>query len=532
MSISAQVVIKVCEARLATDDTLNQLNNAVSANNIDLTEAIDIAVRFGNVARTRPNITETKLADGIVAAYKAATYRKLNSIGIQFNNDPQLHTQLTNMFEEVVTFIRTGEASVQSSGLSGGLRLGGLGGNGVNAGGSLSIDSGPSLLATNPGLPIESSGGLNVSGGLPVNNTPKAPATSPLASMPVSPLVPENNQPMAGPAPTGTPYANEPIISPIEELTLESYAEHELETPSRRVSITAREANERVTEYAATQDWKKPLEDLIAGTTPAVYYRGADIAVRLRRQERTYLAGITDDARERMRAFIAQHLIHVETLREIPKQNLDGDRIVKLVDATVKAMKKSIIELYVDAVKESDEETEVVVSENVRFVNAYLGMLTMLVHNGLSLATDRCAELPGKYKNAQLERNMDDLGFFADTMYQATLGENGYTKEPDFFRDLFLTVANSVSTFTVVATDEATVCIKQDTYDILIPGNYPTLTRSSMVGKHSLGATADPVADIYETLRAGVPGANVYLVAPQARYLLLSNGEPTANIRY
>ncbi|QVW28594.1 hypothetical protein pEaSNUABM8_00097 [Erwinia phage pEa_SNUABM_8] len=532
MAITTQAVAKLCESRLNSDENLVMINNAVINNQIDVTEALDIAVRFGNVMATRSGVTEQKLADAIVAAYKSAAYKKLQQYNIGFNNDPQLHNGLNNMFQEVVTVIKNSEQSASAGGLTGGLRLGGLGGGGINAGGSLSIDTTPTLTSS-PGLPIEASGGLNVSTGLPVTpaQIPAVQPTSPLASMPVATLVPDANQPIpALTQPVGN--VNEPVFSPIEELALESYAEHELEAPKRRTSITAKEANDRVIEYAESKDWKQPLEDLILGTEPAVYYSGADIAVRLREQKRSYLVGIDADSSERFKAFVLSHNNHIEALRDLVTLNHDADKVIKMVSDTLDAMKLNVVQLYVASVKENEEVTETIVSEAVRFTNAYLGMLSMTVHNGISLATDRCTELPGKFKGVELERNMDDLKFFSGQLYQSTIGDNGYTNLPDFFRDLFMTVANSVSTLTVKMEGSATVSIVQKAFDILIPGNYPTLTRNSMVGKHSLGATEVPVTEIYEYLRHGIPDANVYLVAPQARYLLLSNGEPTAAIRY
>ncbi|QVW55872.1 hypothetical protein pEaSNUABM9_00291 [Erwinia phage pEa_SNUABM_9] len=530
MAITAQAVAKLCESRLGSDENLAKINGAVINNNVDVTEALDIAVRFGTMVASRPGVTEQKLADGIVAAFKAAAYKKLQQYNIGFNNDPQLHNSLNGLFNEVVAMIKAGEQNVQAGGLTGGLRLGGLGGGGINAGGSLSIDNTPAI--SSPGLPIEV-GGLNVSSGIPVTPTqiPAAQPTSPLAAMPVATLVPDTNQPIMALTQT-VGNVNEPVFSPIEVLALESYAEHELDTPKRRVSITAKEANDRVTEYAETKDWKKPLEELVLGTEPAVYYSGADIAVRLREQKRSYLVGINTETSERFKAFVGEHDTHIQTLRALVKQNHDADKVMKVVSETVQAMKLAVVQLYSSSVGETEDVTETIVSEAVRFTNAYLGMLSMTVHNGLSLATDRCAELPGKFKGVELERNMDDLNFFAGQLYQSTIGDNGYTDTPDFFRDLFMTVATSVSTLTVKMEGSATVSIVQTGYDILIPGNYPTLTRNSMVGKHSLGATEVPVTEIYEYLRHGIPNANIYLVAPQARYLLLSSGEPTAAIRY
>lgn len=534
MSITAAQVAKVCESRLGDDQNLAMINKAIIDNNINTAEALEVAVLFANAVRTRPGITEQKLADGIVAAYKAAAYKKLQQHGIGFNNDPQLHTSLNNLLEEVVRMIKSSQTETQTTSLTGGLRLGGLGGNGISGGSSLAIDTTPSLTTSTPaGLPVESGNGLSLSGGgaLPGSEVVATqPAVSPLASIPHTPLVPEVNQPMVG-LPQPNVNVNNPVISPIEEAALESYAEHELETPKRRVSISAKEANDRVTEYAETRDWKQPLEDLVLGSEPAVYYSGADIAVRLRELKRSYLVGINDESSERFKAFVMNHESHIGTLRGLAKSGQDADKVMKLVSETVRAMKLNVVQLYTASVNEDEEVTETIVSEAVRFVNAYLGMLSMLVHNGLSLATDRCQELP-KYKGVELERNMDDLAFFEETLYPATVGDNGYTTEPDFFRDLFLTVATSVSTFTVKMEGKATAVIMQKSVDILIPGNYPTLVRNSMIGKHSLGATNEPITAIYEYLRENLPDTNAYLVAPQGRYLLLSNGEPTAPIRY
>ena len=528
--ITPAIVAKVCEARLGTDQNLTLINDAVSSNNINVTEAIEVAVLFGNAVRTRQGVTEQSLADGIVAAFKAAAYKKLQQHGIGFTDDPKLHDSLNNLLTEVVRMIKSSQQASQSSSLTGGLRLGGIGGGGISGGSSLAIDTTPA--PTQQGLAIETGGlSLTGAGALPGEVVKIAATVSPLAAIPHTPLVADTNQPMTSPA-QAAGILNDPVISPIEEATLESYAEHELEAPKRRISISAKEANDRVTEYAETRDWKEPLEDLVLGAEQAVYFSGADIAVRLRDIKRTFLVGVNADAIERFAEFVAAHDSHIDTMRNIAKQGLDADKVVKLVTQTVKAMKLNAVALYANSTQENDEVTETIVSEAVRFVNAYLGMLTMYVHNGLSLATDRCKEIPGKYKGVQLERSIDDIDFFSDTLYNSTTGENGFTSEPDFFREVFLTVARSVSTLNVKMEGKATVTLVQKSADILIPGSYPTLVRNNMVGKHSLGATQEPVTVIYEYLSENLPDTNTYLVAPQGRYLLLSNGEPTAAILY
>jgi len=522
--IKPELVVSLCEARLATDRTLAIINEQVAKLRLSLTDALDLAVRFGNVMQQR-NTDEETLTNGIVAAFKAGAYRMLTNSGVAFTNDKELHDRLTNLFTSVVTAIKTASTVQETASLTGGLRLGGLGGQGIIAGGSLSVE--PSSK-TSVDYDVGLGGGVLHSGGLAVDTGGLRVETSPLASMPAAPLIPDPE-----PTPVAVPQVsyNQPVYNPFEEPNLETYAEHELAAPKRRVSLPAKEANDRVTQYAEQNDWTSPLEDLVLGSTSTVYYKGADIAVRTSQVDRKYLVAVNDESKARFEKFAAGHKEAIDHLLKLPSLNFDEQKLISTVTGIIDVMRRDVVQLYLESVSENEEVTETVVAEAVRFVNAYLSVLTTHVHNGLVLATNRGTEVAGIKGRVELERKIDDLVFFADDLNKRLMGDNGFSTEPDFFHDLFLTVAMALSTFNV-SFDGSTIAISMKNADILIPGSYPALERNNLIGRHSLGATADALTDMFEYLRAQAPDTNVFLVAPQGRYLLLSNGEPTAGIRY
>lgn len=523
--ITAQQVIKLCESRLDHDQNLAKINGAIQQKGLSISDALDIAARFGTIMRARGTDEET-LTNGIVAAFKAAAYRKLQQNGIGFSNDPNLHERLNKLFQDVAAIIKAGESAGNTADLTGGIRLGALGGTGVQAGGSLSVESSTLIPDT---LDV-GGGGIRVAGGLPVDTAPGLKVfDSPLAAVPAAPLVPETPAAPAAPAAPAVSL-NEIVINPLEVADLETYAEHELETPKRRVSIAAKEANERVVEYAEHNDWKTPLENLVLGAEKTVYYKGADIVVRASDATRQYLVSVNDDTKERFTQFVSGHREAIEQLAKLTAIT-DEKKIIQSVTGIIDIMRRDVVQLHIDSLADDNDVSETIAAESVRFVNAYLSLLTNLVHNGLVLATNRGTEVAGINGRVELERKIDDIVFFSTDLYDKLADENGYCKEPDFFREVFLTVAASLGTL-ALDFDGSTTTLHSKTVDIMIPGNYPALERNNMIGRHSIGSTSDAVTDIFEYVRENAPDTNVFLVAPQGRFLLLSNGEPTAGIRY
>ncbi|QQO90576.1 hypothetical protein pEaSNUABM42_00092 [Erwinia phage pEa_SNUABM_42] len=522
MAISSSAVVKIIESRLAAgnDTTLTAINQAISERGISAQDALDIAIQIGDILLAK-GVAQDKIVENIISAYKAAAYQLLQKAGIAFQSDPGLHERLNKFFQEVRAMIK---ASVQTS--SG--TLGGLVGTAI-PGASLSVA--PSAPVTSS--PIGDLGGIQVGDGIPVTPAATSPGLSAVSAAPLeafaeTPAVAKAAAPQQ-PAPKVNPVSNAPVKQIIEVEDLETYAEHELSTPRTRVSISAKDANEKVNEFLTTGNWVEPLADLLAGKTNAVYYAGADILVRANRVTRRYLVNPTKDAEfeTRIAEFTSQHESQLARLDDLYGMD-DPEKIINAVTSVVQKMKENIVSFYTDMLREG-AASEIVASEVARFTNVALGTMSIAVHNALSLGTNRCQSIPTNPK-IELERNMDDLEFFSDILYQKTVGDNGYTTEPDFFRELFMMVASSLRKVNV-RYGSGELIVRHEVAEIVIPGNYPTLKRNNVVGKHSLGATHDPVTTIFEEFVRNKPEVNVMLKADET-YLLLSTGENTAPIYY
>lgn len=531
-TITANAVVKVIESRLAAgnDTTLNDINSTIAQKGYSAEEALAIAVQVGNI-QLNEGVKEEDIITTVVSAYKAAAYQILQKNGIAFNSDKRLHDNLNEFFQKVRQLIKN--ASVQRSG--GGISQ--LSGMGIQAG-SLSVapSSAPASAAAIEGfsgLSGGSDGGVPVPQSAPTSGLTSSaadafsgPTAIPATTAP-APVV--NNTAVKQQAAAEAARNNSPIARISEVDHLESYAEHELKTPKERITITAKEANEAVNEFLVSGNWSDGLLDVLEGKTRTVYYKGADIIVRRNTDKRTYMLNLPDDkvAVSEIERFASQHRSLLGDLEGL-YGNDDPDFIIKAVTGVVNGMKKNVVELYTALLKDGSG-TPSTAGEAARFTNTFIGMMSVAIHNALSLGTNRCKEIPNS-PAITLERNMEDLDFFSGYLYEKSTGDNGYTTEPDFFRELFMLVANSLRKVDVIL-ESGELSIELTNIEIVIPGNYPTLKRHNVIGKHSLGATHDPVSTIFELCGDYCPTANVYLKADE-NYLLLSTGEKTAPIYY
>ncbi|EDE1429393.1 hypothetical protein BZX62_02685 [Salmonella enterica subsp. enterica serovar Enteritidis] len=556
MSITVEQIKNVIVKHLDQDAVLSQLNNVMRSRSIPPDQALKIATYVAAWAASKGG-SEAQVIAYAVDAYKAAAYQQVHNAGDAYNDDR--HTKLVNAWEQVGKILAE-IRSQQSGGLGG---IGGLGG-GSNAGGLLGGNSSGGVRVTD-GLTMSSapSGGVKIGNtdaaltviaggeGLNLVNDPilnpqpaqVAPAQQPRpepAPVPVQPMPVSNatvNNPVLSPLgateETEKDTINGPINNILQEIDLmEDYALHELKTPELKMSIPAKEANSRIKQsvYAETRDWATPLQDIFNGNEEVVFYDGADLIVRARDSYRAYLVGVNTDMCERMKQFVAKHDALKSDLDNLALVE-DVETIMAKVKRTIDELRKNTKELHEYAIANSSE-AEVVISEISRFANAYLANITFLVHNALSLGTKRGKDVP-KFKAIDFERKISDIDFFVKDLFTATAGDNGVSEYEDWFRDLFLMVANSLRKLTIKLSDSGKVVnLIQSQFTIVIPGMYHSVDKHDVVTVASLGNTADPVVSIYEAVQENVPHAIVLMQLPQRTYLLLSNGEKTAPVLY
>ncbi|ANZ48108.1 hypothetical protein ASESINO_95 [Erwinia phage vB_EamM_Asesino] len=545
MSITIEEVTNVLKQNLSRDNVLNTLNSVMADNGMPPDQGLKIARAVGIYAQAK-KLSNQQVIQYIIDAYKAAVYQSIAAKGKTFSGD--VHDKLMGMWGEVEKII----AILRNAQGGGGLGGGGIGGNG----GGIRVSDGLTMSAPEVGVSAQSSAGLKVimpqtdldfggdSGLSFVNDAPTQQTTvapqpaAAVADPATAPKAEVNfNQPVINTVAAATSKGqnmsmNDPVINILQEIEVEDYAAHELVAPEAKISVPAKEANSRIKQstYAESRDWVSPLQSIISGEDEIVFYKGAGIIVRARDSYRPYLVGTTDSSVEVMREFLATH--------NAAKSDLDGltevDDVEKLMDRVMKTINKlrQAAKAIHDYSMEKSDEAEVVVSEVARFANAYLGNLTLLIHNGISLATNHGTDVP-TVPGINLERAPDDINWFAADLYNQTTGGNGVSEHEDFFRDLFLTVANSIRKLTIKLDDKGQVVnLVQSTITVVVPGLYQSVGKYHMVEMASLGNASEPLIAIYEALQNDVPHSQVILQVPQGQFLLLSNGEPTAPVRY
>lgn len=553
MSITVEQIKNVIVNQLNRDQTLAELNNATRQLNISPDQGLKIATLVAQYAASK-NGTEEQVVAYAVDAYKAAIYQQVRNAGSAYNDDRD--TKLMNAWNQVAKILQELRERESRGGLGGSSNASGLLG-GSSSGGGIRVSDGLTLSSA-------PTGGVNVSANIDsmsvisggaeldlVNDpllSPKA-STQPPQPVAVIPAQPAPQQPQtAAPSvlnnPVNSPMAvieatdransNSPINNILQEIDLmEDYSLHELKTPEAKMSIPAKEANSRIKQstFAETRDWETPLHDIFSGKEEVIFYAGADLIVRARDSYRAYLVGVNGEMCEQVKQFVAKH----ETLKgELDNLSTidDVETLISKVTRIINNLRKNTVDLH-DYAVETSSEAEVVISEIGRFTNAYIANITMLVHNALSLGTARGTDVPSVRGIVEFERTISDIDFFAKDLYASTAGDNGVSEYEDWFRDLFLMVANSLRKLTVKLSDSgSTINLIQSQITIVVPGMYHSVDKHDVVTVASLGNTADPVVSIYEAVQDNVPHAQVMMQLPQHTYLLLSNGEKTAPVHY
>ncbi|ANZ50522.1 hypothetical protein STRATTON_97 [Erwinia phage vB_EamM_Stratton] len=544
MSITIEEVTNVLKQNLSRDNVLATLNQVMTDNGMSPDQGLKVARAVGIYAQAK-KLNNQQVIQYIIDAYKACVYQSIAAKGNTFSSD--IHGKLMSMWGDVEKIIQILRNANSGGGLGGG---GGIGGSG----GGIRVSEGLTLSAPEVGVSAQASAGLKVvmpqtdldfgsDNGLtfvneaPTQQTPVAPqpavvdpATAPQATINFN--APVNNPIGAATSKGQNMSMNDPVINILQEIEVEDYAAHELVAPVEKTSVPAKEANSRIksSQYAESRDWVSPLQSIISGEDEIVLYKGAGIIVRARDSYRPYLVGTTDASVNVMREFLATH--------NAAKSDLDGltevNDVEKLMDRVMKTISKlrGAAKAIHDFALEKSDEPEVVVSEVARFANAYLANLTLLIHNGISLGTNHGTDVP-TVPGISLERAPDDINWFASDLYTQTTGGNGVSEHEDFFRDLFLTVANSIRKLTLKLDDKGQVVnLVQSCITVVVPGMYQSVSKYHMVEMASLGNASEPVIAIYEALQNDVPHSQVILQVPQGQFLLLSNGEPTAPVRY
>jgi hypothetical protein len=530
MAITIEQVKGTLQSARANDKTLADMLDAANKLGVNMGDAAKVATAIANIAQSKGVDTNT-IANSLVDAFKSALYQGLVQRGERFP-DTNLHNSLVQNFQNAVNMIKQVQSSnsILSGGQTGGSILGGnQGGGGVSlavSGGQgipLTVDpTPPANPNTGASLNVLSGGGVEIAQAQPVVTAPAAPAGLVFENTTNSPHIAV----LAGSTNTNI---NDSVFNLMDE-NMENYAAHELEVKVEKVSKTAKQANADVKVFADAGSWREELKAITEQEAGAVYFNDADILVRIDEDLRTYYVGHDESDKDMIRSFYETHRNQMSSLRKA-HEIADIDKLIELVTGVIAALRQNAIALF-GKVNEGKFSTVTTASEARRFINSYLYLIDIHVHNALSITTVGGTVIPTGRRVA-LERKAEDLEYFTTNVYQSTVGENGISTQEDWFRDLLEMVAVSLGKHLVRKEADGTVLVLSHTLaTVVIPGTYGAVEKEHVIGTHTLGATADAITDIYEELYQHKPEMNVILETPNNKHLLLSSGGVGAAIRY
>ncbi|QXO09521.1 hypothetical protein pEaSNUABM11_00097 [Erwinia phage pEa_SNUABM_11] len=527
MSVTIEQVKGVLQTARNSDQTLAQLIDASNKLGVSMNDAAKVGAAIANIAIAK-GVGNDAAANSLVDAFKAALYQGLVQKGQRLPDN--MHNALTQNFQAAVAMIKQ-----QQGAQSGGSILGG--GSGNAGGGSISL-----ALAGGGGIPLTvepvttapaPSASLSVlTAGVAVEPAATLTAATVAPTAPAQTLVFEdtqNNPQIASLSGDNSDNLNDSLFD-LMDGDMETYAAHELEVKLERVSKTAKQANNDVKLFSEGGNWREELSAITTREAGAVYFNDADILVRIDEDLRTYYVGHDESDKDIIRSFFETHRVQMDGLAKA-QEITDVEKLIALVSGTVAKLRKNAVDLF-SKVNAGDFSTVTTASETRRFINSYLYLLDIHVHNALSIMTVGGTVIPTG-RRVSLERKAEDLEYFTTNVFQSTVGENGESTEEDWFRELLEMVAVSLGKHLVRMEDGGTMLILSHTLaTVVIPGTYGAVDKEHVIGTHTLSATSDAVTEIFEELYKHKPNMNVILETPTGKHLLLSCGGVGAAIRY
>lgn len=519
------------------DAVLAKLLGAAEAKGLQLNDAAKIAQAIASIALGK-GVDEATTINSLVDAFKAALYQGLVQRNERFP-DANLHNSLTTTFNNAVTMIKQAQSANNGGGLLGGGSTGTSllsapngGGSGLALGGG---GTGIPLTVTPSAAPNNNvDAGLSVltTGAVPAAPEPAAPQPSGhelLATAQTAPSAQNGAQLTVLTGQSDSRELNDSVFNVMDD-NMENYAAHELEVKVEQVSKPAKQANADVKVFTDGGSWSKELAEITQNDAGAVYFQDADILVRLDEDVRTYYVGHEESDRDMIRSFFETHRNEMSRLAKAQTTD-DIDKLIELVQGVIENLRKNVIGLH-QKINEGKFSTVTTAGEARRFVNSYLYLIDIHVHNALSIMTQGGTKLPNG-RIVSLERKAEDLEYFTTNVYESTVADNGTSTEEDWFRELLEMVALSLGKHVVRCEGEGTVLVLSHTIaSVVIPGLYGAVEKEHTIGTHTLASTADAISEIYEELYKHKPGMNVVLETPTSRHLLLSSGGVGAAIRY
>lgn len=517
MSLTAQHLKDLLANAVGNQPRLKTIIDGANGRNISMDNAAKAALTVAQLMFAE-NQPATTVSAATVRTFESVLYGELvQATGNQF--DAAQHNELMNMRNQAAEYVQK-----KTNANSGNPFLGG--GSGGSANPFLSNSSG----GNNSGNPFLGGGNSNNSAGAsnPFLNNGSTQTTAQEENIFTSaPPKPAEPQPAAAaPAQPQAPAVE--ITSHVKAgHSMETYRDHELTVDYTTQAQPPRKTNETLKQFKLNSDWADRVRDGLDKGKAVITFDDAEIICKLIEERRTF-GGYCESSKGKFDELMAEHhqaLSDVNNLEDVD----DIINIMERVNGTIKRLRDAAINYYryVDGNGELQNTVKMDVSA---MVACYLNRLEELVLNGFRIGSEQCTTPDGR--RFSINNPISDLADFADSVFSHYCDNNGICKEPDYFRELFLTVAAQLKKLKIKLQDSGEVDIEMPTFQIVTAGNYTNYTKENVVTISSFGPLAEVLSSIYEVVNELMPYAVVEVHLPTGTVELLQSLDSGAPIRY
>lgn len=521
MSLTAQHLKELLANAASNNQRLKNIIDGANGRNLSMDNAAKAALAVAQLmfAENQPANT---VSAATVRTFESVLYGELSQAsGVQF--DAASHNELMSMRQQAAEYVQ----KKTNSGTGGNPFLGG-GNSGGSSNPFLANSSGGNSNSSNPFLGGGNSNNNNAAAANPfLNNgstTAAAQEENIFTSAPPKPA--ETQAAPAAPAQTQVPEVE--ITSHVKAgHSMETYRDHELTVDYTTQAQPPRKTNETLKQFKLNGDWADRVRDGLDKGKAVISFDDAEIICKLIEERRTF-GGYCDSSKGKFDELMAEHhqaLADINNLEDVD----DIGVIMERVNGAIKRLRESAVNYYryVDGNGELQNTIKMDVSA---MVACYLNRLEELVLNGFRIGSEQCTTPDGR--RFSINNPINDLADFADSVFSHYCDNNGVCKEPDYFRELFLSVAAQLKKLKIKLQESGEVDIEMPTFQIVTAGNYTNYTKENVVTVNSFGPLAEVLSSIYEVVNELMPYAVVEVHLPTGTVELLQSLDSGAPIRY
>ncbi|QXO09797.1 hypothetical protein pEaSNUABM38_00075 [Erwinia phage pEa_SNUABM_38] len=513
-TITAQNLKELLGAAQNGNPRLKTIIEGANAKGVNMDNAAKAAIIVANLMFAQ-NSPANVVSAATVRTFEAVLYLDLSQAsGVQL--DAATHNELVNNRQQALDFVQK-----QQNG----------GGNPFTSGGGNSSNN-PFLSnnsnAGNSNNPFLSNN--NASQGS-TNDNPFLGTTSTsvasegeniFTSAPTAPAQP------AAPAKPAEPVVAQPVnLKSLKAASsMETYQDHELTVDYTSVAQPPRKTNETLKQFKLTGDWATRVTEALDDGKVIINFDDAEVLGKLMVERRTF-SGFNDQTKSEFDNWLVKHGQQISDLEGLQEED-DIQVIMKKVNGTVAALRDNAM-AYFRHVEEAGVPSTVKMDVSA-LIASYLNRLEELVLSGFRIGSNQCQTPDGR--SFSIKNTIADLADFADSVFNHYCDNNGVCLEPDYFRELFLSVAAQLKKLRLKVQDGGEVDVEFVTFEIVTAGNYTNYDKENVVTVNSFGPLAEVLSSIYEVIAEKIPYASVTVQLPTGNIELLQSLDLGAPIRY